>query len=366
MSKTVRGFHDDEVSRRLLQRQQIEGDITCVENVDIEADMTFDSASLEFEEKTFRPYVSLRDGHITAVNGELPFGVTKCVFSNKSAPDIELKWNLTNDEIKQLIDKGLYGFDKTYKKRKNEFELPAIFTNVQWVGIPLKADVFGIETELEDGTKVPIMSIDINEPYSQETNSIDTGYDNIVVYFDEPQFYEENPVENKNGYFFELNDNEIIKDSEQVDKHEDNIVHTIEVLSPSEQEEQQIRGELYQQVRENIEAVKSQNKVDDMARIDENLDIENILESETDEPTVAEFEPYTEAELEDLHIVGRKDEEHKAAKAKLSALMRQEMENAARKAMIEEAMAQGEVALLREEMEKKQDSEIGTNGSFGR
>ena len=90
MKKSVRGFCNDEVSRKLMQRHKLIGDVIKMDEVDIEVDVTFDSASIEFEEQTHRPYIAFRDGHITAVTGDFPFDVTKCSFTRKNAPDLEL------------------------------------------------------------------------------------------------------------------------------------------------------------------------------------------------------------------------------------------------------------------------------------
>lgn len=362
MSKSVRGFHNDEVSRKLKQRQEIQGDVICVKGIEVEADMTFDSASIEYEEETHRPYIFFRDGHITSIKGNLPLDVTHCSFTKKNAPEIELKWDLSNEEIKKLVDKGIYGFDRTYKKMKSMFEIPSIFTEVLWNEIPVKADIMALETRLEDGTHVPIISVSIDKPYEQRMNSFDSGYENIATYFENPEFYDQTYGENKNHYFT-LSDDEIIKSAtktEEVNKNDEHIVRTLEVLSPSEQQEKEIRGELHQQVRENIEAVQSQNQVEDIARMDENLEIEEIR-TETPETKISEFEPYTKEELEELHIVGRKDEEHRAAEAKLAEIARKKQEEEAKKAVIEKTMAEAEEVDIREKCEDRSSSSYGTH-----
>lgn len=363
MSKSVRGFHNDEVSRKLMQRKMIEEDVICMDGIDVEADMTFDSAFFEFDDETHRPYIAFRDGHISSIKGNLPFDVSQCSFTKKDAPDIELKWNLSNDELKQLIDKGIYGFDKSYKKCKSMFEIPAIFTDVLWSGIPLKADIMAIQSELEDGTKVPIISVKINKPFEQETNSFDSGYENIATCFEQPEFYEEGYVTEKDEYFT-LSDNEIIKSVSELDTEKnDNKVRTLTVLTPSEKQEQMIRGELYQQVRENIEAVQSQNQVDEISLVDESLEIE-YKEDVVSEKEIDEFEPYTIEELTDLHLVNRKEEEHKVAKAKWAVDAMKKQEREINKETIEKAVAQGEEILRKEEIENKNNDLLGVSNHY--
>lgn len=320
MKKSIRGFCNDDVSRKLIQRHKLLGDVIKVEELDVEVDVTFDSASIEFEENTHRPYIFFREGHITAVTGDFPYDVIRCNFTRKNAPDLELQWNLSNEEIKELTDKGLYGYDDSYPKLKSIFEIPDIFTEVLWSKIPVKANVYAFETELDNGAMLPLISIEILNQYDQVTNSRISGYENIASYFARPEFYDERYIDDKNEYFT-LSDEEVLGlvDTDSDEKNDNiNRVDTIKVLSPSEQQEEAIRGKLRQQIRENIESITSQNMVDDIARIDENLDIDFIKKSD-ETKVVGEYEPYTADELEALHIVAHKDEIHKAAEAKIAA-----------------------------------------------
>ena len=86
-------------------------------------DIQFDTAEVRFgQPNSHRPYLYL-SGNVVEAHGDFPCGVSHIVFRD-SNDDTKMSFRLefTKEEIKSLVDKGLYDVPE------GEFKCPDVFT----------------------------------------------------------------------------------------------------------------------------------------------------------------------------------------------------------------------------------------------
>lgn len=148
-------------------------------------DIQFDTAEVRFgQPNSHRPYLYL-SGNVVEAHGDFPCGVSHIVFRD-SNDDTRMSFRLefTKEEIKSLVDKGLYDVPE------GEFKCPDVFTEERFtfgdddgnIGIDLKCSY--IEPETDDDA--PIFFVGVVDP-NREAFADDTGYTDpaLSAYFDE-------------------------------------------------------------------------------------------------------------------------------------------------------------------------------------
>lgn len=148
-------------------------------------ELQFDKAEVRFGEPNgHRPYLYL-SGYIAEAKGDFPCGINQIVFNDRNDDNrMSFRLEFTKDEIKTLVDKGLYDV------KLGEFECPDIFTDTPFtlgdsdgnIGIDLKCSYIAPE---KDGD-APILFVGVIDQH-REAFADDTGYTDPVLsaYFDE-------------------------------------------------------------------------------------------------------------------------------------------------------------------------------------
>lgn len=121
--------------------------------------------------KLSRPYLKLI-GEVQSIRGEFPHNVGEVVYDTRQKPSVEYRYELTDDELAVLCQKGLFNPD---------FKCPQIFED-NVLALPLECSVISIApTEPSDE---PLLFVGVENPYTLVTDSLHAGYD-IVSYFDD-------------------------------------------------------------------------------------------------------------------------------------------------------------------------------------
>ena len=362
----IRGFGDNngntEYARELYKREK-SGDpnVQVSENVQLLANMAFNSARLEFHnggKKDRRPYLFL-EGKITSVMNpqdeeNLPHNVVQVLFTETNAPLVNVEWDLHNEEIADLVQKGLFGFDYDVNalwnsRPKTEFRVPEVLTQSEFTDVPIRATIRSdiLEQETVDGKKkvVPIVAVSVHDPYHIKTDSKVTGYGSLGQYFDEPQFYPQGYDADHANKFIQIEDEDVLGPEELTDEDiaELNEGKSNKVLSPvydtpEEKAKAEEMGRLIHETTERIEeaeAARSSDAIDalenaiDDGRIqipkealaetyDASNDEKYITDPDADTATGDDSEAFTEEMLEDMHLVPNDDDREWAKAAQIT------------------------------------------------
>ena len=98
--------------------------IVSREDMDARVTACFDNVKLEFDEQSKRPYIMFRDGEVKSVSGGFPYGIQKIRFRQGKRPPVEIRWELSNEEIMKLVENGLYGYGPNRPKMKGQLGIP--------------------------------------------------------------------------------------------------------------------------------------------------------------------------------------------------------------------------------------------------
>ena len=368
--KVVRAYTgNDECSRNLRRKEAVGANVEVLKSIPVEACMTFSQATLEFRDDKIckgRPYIHLDEGKVTkvyAVGDNLPFGVILAQFPQDGAPLISMDWDLSNEEIGNLVKKGIFGsnFDidpnGNNPKPKDSVKIPPLFTDVEWDRIPVTANVRAMES---DG--VPVLSIDICNPYDLKTNSRVSGYDDISQYFQPQEFYAEGQNYDKSKYFVSLSKEDTIGAEVQpvleelTEEQASNIIRAEKVKSLEEQEEEKLRAMMAHEISMRTELIIDETQVDDSNKLVDSLE----APSSEAEAETADDEAFSDEMLADMHLIETDTTAERAkAEAKIGAISsgmiqatedikNAEAEEQRQKAQISEAMNEGQNVIDRE------------------
>lgn len=125
----------------------------------------------EFDEvRPARPYMQIR-GQVNTIEGRLPYGVSELKLEGDGR-DVAFVYEFTDEDLKVLIDKGLF---------RPGFKVPDVIMDNELV-MPLSVEVSHLDLELTDG--VPVFFLEIESPLKNVVNEATTGY-NFAEYFEE-------------------------------------------------------------------------------------------------------------------------------------------------------------------------------------
>lgn len=355
----VRGFGDNngntEYARELYKRERIgDPNVLVSENVSLRANMTFDTARLEYHDtgkKSRRPYLFF-EGRITSVinppeEENLPHNVVQVLFTETNAPIVNVEWELHNEEIADLVNKGLFGFDYDVNalwnsRPKTDFRIPDVFTQSEFTDVPIRATIRSEVMERKDDQKqVPIVAISVHDPYHIQTDSKVTGYGSLGSYFDDPQFYPQGYKE-KEEMFLNLDEAAIIKEElseeqlAELSESKSNKVLAPVYDSPEEQAEAEYMGGLTHEINERIGEKLAEdshtatdaleNAIEDgrlaipKEALSETYDLgqdDKYLKPDDDDAAAQadDSEAFTEEMLEDMHLIPNEDDRESARAA---------------------------------------------------
>ena len=283
--------------------------IVSREDMDARVTACFDNVKLEFDEQSKRPYIMFRDGEVKSVSGDFPYGIQKIRFRQGKRPPVEIRWELSNEEIMELVGNGLYGYGPNKPKMKGQLDIPEIFMETDFKDIPVKADVLATEYVDGDERQIPVISCSIREPYGCVTNSEETGYGNIASFFSKAK--QELMPENDRQVMKDIPENELwgyapMPEYEMVVRQE-------RTLTKEEEAERQLcamfAAEITARRDEHITSV-------DIDRIvgDTKAAVEELLDGGGE--TVDADDAMTDSELAQLHLTAG-DDDHRKARAKI-------------------------------------------------
>lgn len=126
--------------------------------------------------KLSRPYLKLI-GEVQALRGEFPHNVGEVVYDNRQKPPVEFHYEMTDNELAVLCQKGLFDDD---------FECPAIFENNVFT-LPMTCSTISIAPTEESDE--PILFVGVADQYNLFTDSEHSGYD-ITSYFEDKKVEE--------------------------------------------------------------------------------------------------------------------------------------------------------------------------------
>lgn len=292
--------------------------IVSKEDMDARVTVCFDNVKLEFDEYSKRPYIMFRDGEVKSVSGSFPYDIQNVHFRQGKRPPVEIRWELSNEEIIELVGNGLYGYGPNRPKMKEQLRTPDIFTEIDFENIPVKVDVFAAEYVDEDKKRIPIISCSIKNPYGCVTNSEETNYGNIASYFgkakqelilnNDRQVMENIPENELWGYVPELEDEMIVRPER--------------TLTKEEEAERQLCAMFAAEIATRRDEHVTSADIDRIVE-DAGVAVENLLDGDN-EACIAADEAMTDTELAKLHLTAGNDD-HKRAREKIT-------ENAIRKA----------------------------------
>ena len=283
--------------------------IVSREDMDARVTACFDNVKLEFDEQSKRPYIMFRDGEVKSVSGGFPYGIQKIRFRQGKRPPVEIRWELSNEEIMKLVENGLYGYGPNRPKMKGQLGIPEIFKEADFKNIPVKVDVFATEYIEEDGRQIPVISCSIKDPYGCITNSEETDYGNIASFFEKAK--QEHMPDNEMLIMEDIPENELWG---SVPVPEDEmIVRQERTLTREEEAESQLcamfAAEIAARRDEHITSVDIDRIVGDTKAV-----VEELLDGggETGDADDA----MTDSELAQLHLTAG-DDDHRKAHAKI-------------------------------------------------
>lgn len=256
-----------------------------------------------------RPYMHLV-GECDSIRGDMPYGVSELTFENTKGIPVDFIYEFTNDELANLVQKGLYS---------RGFACPDILYQ-SVMEMPITCDLTVVRPQMSGD--IPIIFADIKNKEHILTNSEQSQYD-ITSYFEEPR---QMSVDDDYGF------NDIQLDSDDM-FNKQQAVEQVEQAQPERSAEDKALDALYARVRERVMkehilpeqhklAKSKEDTVDDVL----DFDAEEVKESQADvDARVAENKAEAErkaAEEDAKRLAAAKaaEESLKEAEAKAQAL----------------------------------------------
>lgn len=256
-----------------------------------------------------RPYMHLV-GECDSIRGDMPYGVSELTFENSKGIPVDFIYEFTNDELANLVQKGLYS---------RGFACPDILYQ-SVMEMPITCDLTVVRPQMSGD--IPIIFADIKNKDHILTNSEQSQYD-ITSYFEEPR---QTLADDDYGF------NDIQLDSDDM-FNKQQVAEQVEQAQPERSAEDKALDALYARVRERVMkehilpeqhklAKTKEDTVDDVL----DFDVEETKESQADvDARVAEnkAEAARKAAEEDakrLAAAKAAEESLKEAEAKAQAL----------------------------------------------
>lgn len=257
-----------------------------------------------------RPYMHLV-GECDSIRGDMPYGVSELTFENTKGIPVDFIYEFTNDELANLVQKGLYS---------RGFACPDILYQ-SVMEMPITCDLTVVRPQMSGD--IPIIFADIKNKEHILTNSEQSQYD-ITSYFEEPR-----QMSADDDYGF----NDIQLDSDDMFNNKQQVAEQVEQAQPERSAEDKALDALYARVRERVMkehilpeqhklAKSKEDTVDDVL----DFDVEEVKESQADvDARVAENKAEAErkaAEEDAKRLAAAKaaEESLKEAEAKAQAL----------------------------------------------
>lgn len=274
MSKIVniRGYNSENgIGRRENIFAKNSEDFIIMKNTPININMIAHTIYQDFDStRRGRPFLVL-NGMVTSVQipeaaKYLDDHVPTVSFTEKDSSQIEVRWELSNDEISKLAPKGLFGFDHEFNYNAPEsinrwMNIPKEFYSETqpWQELPTRGNVVMYIDE-KDGKRVPLITVEV--PTQMYTDSVTAGYGDLSQYFENPTYLASPSVVER-----KVITEEIVNDADNELENKDALLSQRPdyTLTPSEEEEAKKRANMMGNVRsavnEEILAEKMEEKL---------------------------------------------------------------------------------------------------------
>lgn len=176
-----------------------------------------------------RPYMHLV-GECDSIRGDMPYGVSELTFENTKGIPVDFIYEFTNDELANLVQKGLYS---------RGFACPDILYQ-SVMEMPITCDLTVVRPQMSGD--IPIIFADIKNKEHILTNSEQSQYD-ITSYFEEPR---QTLADDDYGF------NDIQLDSDDMFNANQHNAEQVEQAQPERSAEDKALDALYARVRERV------------------------------------------------------------------------------------------------------------------
>ena len=176
-----------------------------------------------------RPYMHLV-GECDSIRGDMPYGVSELTFENSKGIPVDFIYEFTNDELANLVQKGLYS---------RGFACPDILYQ-SVMEMPITCDLTVVRPQMSGD--IPIIFADIKNKDHILTNSEQSQYD-ITSYFEEPR---QTLADDDYGF------NDIQLDSDDMFNAKQHNAEQVEQVQPERSAEDKALDALYARVRERV------------------------------------------------------------------------------------------------------------------
>lgn len=176
-----------------------------------------------------RPYMHLV-GECDSIRGDMPYGVSELTFENSKGIPVDFIYEFTNDELANLVQKGLYS---------RGFACPDILYQ-SVMEMPITCDLTVVRPQMSGD--IPIIFADIKNKEHILTNSEQSQYD-ITSYFEEPR---QTLADDDYGF------NDIQLDSDDMFNATQHTTEQVEQAQPERSAEDKALDALYARVRERV------------------------------------------------------------------------------------------------------------------
>lgn len=203
----VRGFSRDNTGRMLkrggMDRFGCPGYIQ--EDTAVTCNVRFGKVLMRFDESLQnRPYLQFVEGRLKSARvdlsevKEVPWDEAETELDERSMPEVNLRWDLNNQEIIGLVQKGLFGFDydidhksglQPKPEKRGPVEIPSQFTSMS-IEMDIPCDVRVLAAPWpEGGQTVPVIGLYPKDALDLRSNTREMGFGRgMDYYFAEPTF----------------------------------------------------------------------------------------------------------------------------------------------------------------------------------
>lgn len=303
-NKVVKGFGGNagsqEVPRHMAIAKQI-GHPVSEYTGPVSADVRFHRMELAYHGEdegpvAHRPYLEF-EGKIRSISAvedaELPGNCRTVLFEEVNAPVIRGRWELSNAEIAELAEKGVFGGNSQVmpsglrpvatdpdnpfveeKAVRSQLQVPSIFTEVQFDGVPVECSIQAMNVNVH-GRDIPVV---VANPVGRTAGSdgiiltsASTGYGDIAQYFGSIELYEHGDPSQRKDYV-SMAEDQWIRDQEEkaiVDAMAKKMAESKDsikgpkILTLPEQAEQRELAGLRHEIDDRVEQAETQRMVDE-------------------------------------------------------------------------------------------------------
>ena len=255
------------------------------ENTPVDCKMRFDRVLMMYDSENGRPYLQFVEGRIKSAVldvseiKEFDFDHIEISLDELCRPEVNMRWDLNNQELQSLVGKGLFGFDYDFDHadgvnpkplRRGPIPIPEIFTSND-IDMTVDCDIRILAVnDKVSGKVVPIAGIYPCDAFLMRTNSRVSGYEDISQYFGEPEFlsagdYSEEKEADAGDRLY-INRDDILF-SKEADKHEPSkLLRRAEMEHKADRpmhmmtKEERVIADLVEKTREKVAAAEAERE----------------------------------------------------------------------------------------------------------